>query len=204
VSEAERTHGPPCTAGKDGGPCTRCTGFLPGHEHRVGEGNDLAVKHGVYAVLQLTPRADELAGKLRGLADHLTPADEPALQTLALLLAQLERVAGVLGEVDDAVKRGADVDVYLGRVERRSRLSADMRGWAKEGRNLLHELGLTPAGRRDLEAERTLMVVHQLHPILVAFVVSLAELVPPERRGELDARFEELEGELRALEPGAG
>lgn len=172
----------------------------PGHEHRVQAGNDLAVTHGAYAVLQLTPRAGELAEKLRGLADHLTAADEPALETLALLLAQLERAAGVLDDVDEVVKRGADVDLYLGRVERRSRLSADTRGWAKEARNLLHELGLTPKGRRDLE-ERTLTVFHQ-HEVHAAIAVWFEIASRYVDRGRFDAFADEVQAAFERLDSG--
>jgi hypothetical protein len=203
VSEAERTHGPPCTAGKDGGPCTRCTGFLPGHEHRVGEGNDLAVTHGAYAELQLSPRVVALAARLREAGEHLTAADEAGLAVAALSAIQLSCATGALEEVAEAIERGEDVDRWLGRLESKARLSKDARAWSNTVRQWLDSLGLTPAGRRNLE-DRTLTVIHHVQPLMVAFLVSVAELVPPERRGELEAKFDELEGELRALEPGPG
>lgn len=164
------------------------TPAFPGQRPPFEAGHELGgrpVEHGAYAVLHLTPRAGEIAEWIRGLGDHLTPADEPALQTLALMLAQLERAAGVLVEVDGAIVRGRDVDAYLARIERRARLSSDARGWAKEARNLMHELGLTPAGRVALE-ERQLTVIHvaEVQVALSEWARVTGEFVAPARRAD--------------------
>jgi len=184
LSGSSSGHGAGCS-------CTRCTGFQAGNEWAASEGNALAVKHGVYATLLLTPRANEIAEWIRSTADHLTAADEPALRLLAQTLAHFERASGVLGDVDGAFELGKDVDEYLRRMESRARLSNDARRWADSARKLMHELGLTPAGRAELE-DRTLTVVH-VHEVKVlfdSFVREVAALVPFKRRDEFLRAFE--------------
>jgi len=102
----------------------------PGHEHRVREGNELAVTHGAYAELALSPRAEALAARLRKAGGHLTAADEAGLAVAALSAIQLSCATGALEEVAEAIERGDDVDTWLGRLESRSRLSKDARGWS--------------------------------------------------------------------------
>jgi hypothetical protein len=159
--------------------------------HRLSVGNKGPTSHGSYAVLQLAPRAEEIAAAVRGLGSHLTPADEPAVQLCALLLAQVERAARTLGEVDEAIERGGEgVDAWLGRVERRGRLSQDARGWAKEVRNLLDRLGLTPAGRAALEERQlTVVHVHQVQLVLDAWRKVTSQYVPVKRRAEFLLAF---------------
>src|SRR5439155_1858033 len=133
-----------------------------------------------------------IAEWIRGAVEHLTPADEAGVQLLALTLAQLERAGGALANVDVAIERGDDVDAYLGRMESRARLSRDARAWTEAARKLLHELGLTPAGRAELE-DRQLTVVHahEVQVVLAAWNQAAAEFVPHGRRTAFLARLDE-------------
>ena len=65
----------------------------------VGPGNDLAVKHGAYAKLKLAPRAAELADELREVVPVYSPAVEPAIAALSMVLAQLVFASLVLSSV---------------------------------------------------------------------------------------------------------
>jgi hypothetical protein len=175
--------------------------FEPGNE--LGHGRP--VEHGAYAVLHLTPRAAEIAEWIRAQADHLTTADEAAVQTLALVLAQLERAAGVLGEVDEAIVRGDDVDVYLGRIESRARLSQDARRWADSARRAMDGLGLTPAGRAQLEAalQPPGIPVHEVRELFVAFFRAATEFVEAARREEFMGRMKSVSGDVVGELPAA-
>jgi len=163
--------------------------FGPGNA--LGQGHGRPPEHGSYAIMHLGPRATEIASAIRRVATHLTPADEPALQLLGLKLAQLERAAGVIGQVDAAIEERedlSDLDRYLGRIERRARLSQDARGWGAESRKLMNDLGLTPAGRAALE-ERTLTVVHvhEVQEAMSAFFEICRRLLPGDRWAEFSA-----------------
>lgn len=123
--------------------CVRCSGFA--------RGNGAAVRHGAYAVVRLTPRAEELAAELRRLVPLATPIDGPAIDALALVLAQLERAMLVLStvqtrEVAALTSGGLDRD---DRDDLR-RLAADARGWANTARRYFDMLGLSPASRLRL------------------------------------------------------
>jgi hypothetical protein len=125
--------------------------FEPGNTLTVGHGRP--AEHGAYAELALSPRAEALSARLRELgADHLTPADDAGLAVAALSALQLSCATGALEEVTEAIERGDDVDVWLGRLESRSRLSQDARRWSDTTRRWFDSLGLTPAGRAQLEA----------------------------------------------------
>jgi hypothetical protein len=106
-------------------------------------------EHGAYAVLHLTPRAGEIAAWIRSLAE--SDARRRAGRADARsTLAQRKHAAGVLGEIDEAIKRGDEVDVDLGRIESRSRLSQDACRWTDTARRFMDDLGLTPAARATL------------------------------------------------------
>lgn len=118
----------------------------------VGPGNDLAVKHGAYAKLKLAPRAAELADELREVVPVYSPADEPAIAALAMVLAQLELATLVLSNVQTC-----EIDrVREGRPETKRdsdelrRLRADAVAWANAARRYLNDLGLTPTSRVSL------------------------------------------------------
>jgi hypothetical protein len=193
-SHGPSAHGPDCA-------CVRCRGFQPGHEL-----GGRPVEHGSYSVLTLTPRAEAIAAWIRSQADHLTAYDEAEVQRGALVLAQLERAAGVLGEVDEAIVRGTDVEVYLGRIERRASLSKDARGWAAESRRTLDGLGLTPTGRAQLEAAAQPPGIPpaEAQALFAAFFQTAIEFVDHVRRDEfmkrIDAVSAPLLGELPAGE----
>jgi hypothetical protein len=172
----------------------------PGHEHRVEAGNDLAVKHGAYAELALSPRVEALMARLRVSAEHLTAADEAGLAVAALSAIQLSVATGAVEEVAEAIERGDDVDTWLGRLESRSRLSKDARGWSNTVRQWFDTLGLTPKGRRDLE-ERTLTVFHQheVHAALRSWLEIGSRYVEP---GRFDAFMDEVEAAFARLDAG--
>lgn len=160
MSDVERLHGPPCTAGKDGGPCTRCTGFLPGNEHRAQAGNELRVTHGAYATVKLGPRVAELADELRPFVPTYRPGDEVALKAMCLAVARIERTAEAISETTDPLELG--------------RLRQDERGWANTLRRYLNDLGMSPAARAKL----------RLDVAMGTRVMSLTELVEQLDDGE--------------------
>lgn len=125
MSGAALEHGPDCD-------CPRCVGFQPGH--------DLSVRHGAYAVLQLRPRALELASEIR--ASLPVPADryELAIQAAAAAAARYEKAMAALLDADDAAE--------VGELDRRAL------GWARLLFTALGQLGLTPlsASRLGLNA----------------------------------------------------
>lgn len=169
--------------------------FEPGHEL-----GGRPVEHGAYSVLTLSPRAEAIAAWIRSQADHLTLYDEAEVQRAALVLAQLERAAGFLGEVDEAIIRGDDVDGYLQRAERRGSLSKDARGWAAEGRRTLDGLGLTPTGRAQLEAAQQPQGYshEEVREMFVALFTAANEYIDRARRQEFDTRVKAIIGELPA------
>jgi hypothetical protein len=77
---------------------------------------------------------------------------EFARRILALSAIQLSCGTGALEEVTAATERGEDVDVWLGRLESRARLSQDSRRWSDTVRKWADALGYTPVGRAQLEA----------------------------------------------------
>jgi hypothetical protein len=129
TDQAAFTHGPDCG-------CTRCRGFQPENEHRVGPGNDLAAKHGAYATVKLGSRVAELADRIRELVPGYAERDEPAVRLLCLALARLEASSTAIADASapDELKRLRD----------------DERGWANTARRYLNDLGLTPTSRAKL------------------------------------------------------
>ena len=109
-------------------------------------GNGAAVKHGAYARLRLSPRADQLAEELAELVPSYAASDEPAIAVLSMALAQLEIANVVLSEATARrVKRlGEGKRETKGERDELRRLTADTRGWVNSCRRLLGDLGLTP------------------------------------------------------------
>jgi hypothetical protein len=127
-SEVERTHGPECD-------CTRCRGFQAGHE--------LSTRHGAYALLQLRPRADEIAGDIRAsLGDGYDARFEGAIAGAAMTGAQLERAMGALADARTAAEL--------------NRLDQDARGWMRLWFSALGALGLTPTSASRLRLNEAL------------------------------------------------
>jgi hypothetical protein len=115
-------------------------------------GNDLAVKHGCYALLRLRGRAEEIRQALEEIVPMPSPADGPMLDTLAVLLSQLERAQIVLSAIQleetEAIHDGRRVPKEL--RSDLARLSQDARGWANSAARLADRMGLTAAGRAQL------------------------------------------------------
>ena len=95
-------------------------------------GNQLAVKHGAYSLLQLKPRAAELADGLWDLlaGEVQIPRMRPAVESAGMVGARFEAAMAALLEAGDA----ADL----------RRLDQDARGWARLWFRCLGMLGLTP------------------------------------------------------------
>lgn len=125
--------------GRDCG-CQRCgDGFSPG--------NEVAVRHGAYAVVRLGHRAAEIADELRPLIPGYTSMDEPALRILAFVLARLEAASAALDAVD-ATSEGRELAAYTAEsAPALQRLREDARGWTNTARRLLNDLCLTTASR---------------------------------------------------------
>ncbi len=115
-------------------------------------GNQRAATHGCYSVLTQTPRAEQLAIELRDLVPLATVADSPAIDVLALTLAQLERASVVLSHRQQTEVAQLREGRRPGKIDRDDlrRLSQDARGWASVATRLLEALGMTPASRAKL------------------------------------------------------
>ncbi len=134
-------------------------------------GNILAKRHGAYSTVELRGRAADLAGEIR---DHLpiySPADEPVVRLLAIVLARVERASFALDEVDEHLAT-QPLGAYLAEgAERLDRLRKDLRNWIATAAKLSDSLGMTPSSRARLGldvalAHRALTVV-QLHAAAV-------------------------------------
>jgi hypothetical protein len=119
---AEVEHGPEC-------PCPRCRGFQ--------EGNAFALRHGSYSVLQLRPRAAELAAEIRATLPVPAARYELAIQAAGAAAAQYERAMGAL-LADDVAP--TDFETLDRRAVR----------WAKLLFTALAQLGLTPLSASKL------------------------------------------------------
>jgi hypothetical protein len=161
-------------------------------------GNVAAATHGAYAVLALSDRVQAFAARLREAgADHLAEADEPAIAIAALSAVQLACATGAVEEVAEAIERGDDVDEWLGRLESRARLSQDARRWSDTVRKWFDSLGLTPAGRHELEERSlTLIHVHEVQLALSQWARVTGEFVPASRRGEYLAAIGRLAADM--------
>jgi len=110
-------------------------------------GNILARRHGSYSSVELRGRAIDLAGEIR---DHLplySPADEPAVRLLSIVLARVERANDALDEVDEHFA-GAPLQAFLAKNgEGLDRLRKDLRQWINTAAKLASELGMTPSSR---------------------------------------------------------
>jgi hypothetical protein len=109
--------------------------------------------------------------------------------------------------VTAAIERGEDVDVWLGRLESRARLSQDARRWSDTVRRWFDQLGLTPAGRAALE-ERSLTInahieITEVRTFVGLLLERVSGLVEPARRPELLELVRDMEDELRAELPAA-
>jgi hypothetical protein len=108
--------------------------------------NDLAITHGAYARLRLSKAAGETADVVRDLVPLKHEADEPTIQSYAVVLEQLRAAAHALESAD-------------GRRDRMLRLSQDAQGWANVALRYGRELGLDlarvfRANERELDLAR--------------------------------------------------
>jgi hypothetical protein len=155
------THGN--TRHGEGCACTKCVGFQHGHT--------LSLKHGAYANVAISPRADELATLVRETAPVYEPCDEPAVRALGVILARIERAEMALADVDEGLDAASADPLagYVGRTERvdaLTRLRSDLRSWLAVAERYFAALGLTPGSRArlgvDIAKARRLTVV-ELH-----------------------------------------
>lgn len=172
MSAAEQRHG-------DGCECVRCTGFPRGHS--------LSTRHGAYAVVQLGPRAAEIAEELRSLVPGGDPVDGPAVSVLALVLARLERAMVALDQVDEAMGE-RPLSQYVGSktetLEQFGRLRQDAKGWASVALRGLDALALVPTSRGRLGLDVARMRRLDLSKLTDRELDELEGLV--ERAGEVD------------------
>jgi hypothetical protein len=124
--------------------CQRCRAFEVG--------NQVAVKHGCYSVLQNRARAAEIREQLVGDAHFVAPADAAAFDVAANLLAHGERGLIVLGVAQREEIEGIERGEPLRQEQRQNlaRLSQDVRGWLNSAMRALDSLGMTPASRARL------------------------------------------------------
>lgn len=131
-----------------------------------------ALSHGCYSVLRLRGRAATIREEIAPLLPLASPADAPMIDTLAFLLAQLERASMVLGATQakegEAIAEGRPVPKQL--RSDLSRLAADARGWANSAARLADQLGMTPTSRArlGLDVVRTRTAVEELQAYLEA------------------------------------
>lgn len=126
-------------------PCVRCRGFEPG--------NQVARKHGGYALVGLGERASEIADTLRPTMPAYSVADEPTLSLLSVTLARIERATAAIEVVD--ANTTSPLSEYLAGDEATlapnlSALRNDLRAWIGLARRLSNDLGLTPTSRAKL------------------------------------------------------
>ena len=114
-----------------------------------GTANTAALRHGAYAVVQLAPRAAELAEDARARMPLYSPADEGAVQHYAMLRARLERASQALDAADETSATDPLSDSSE-RVDRLARLRDDARSWHRLVLAYERELGLTPLARSRL------------------------------------------------------
>ena len=126
----------------EGCACWRCRGIQPGE-------TSPALKHGAYSTVAISPRAAELADLIRETAPLYEPCDEPALRSLAIILARVERAESALQKAD-AVLDSEDAGPLAAYDETFSRLQADLRRWLVAAEKYFAAFGLTPGSRARL------------------------------------------------------
>jgi glutathione S-transferase len=102
------------------------------------KGNDAALRHGAYALLKLTPRAEELAAALRELVPAYAPSLEPGLQAAGMVGAQCEAAGLALAEASPGD---------------RLRLEQDFRAWLRLWLRYLESFGMTSLSQARLGLE---------------------------------------------------
>jgi hypothetical protein len=132
-------------------------------------GNTLAERHGAYAAelrLSTHARVEELASAIRATQPVSHPADEGAVQRLALVYRRIELSAAALDEVDAALAE-KPLAAYRDGVLILERLRVDHARWLREAGRIEAELARTPASRAKLGLHlalgRRALTVVELH-----------------------------------------
>lgn len=115
-------------------------------------GNDLALRHGAYAVIHLHGRAAQIAQQIEAVVSIASEADRPLIEVLSMTLAQLERAHAVLAAEQRTELEQLQAGKRPTKAHRQNlqRLSADARGWANSARRMLEDLGCSPRSRAAL------------------------------------------------------
>jgi hypothetical protein len=112
---------------------------------RPGESSP-ALKHGSYSLIQLAPRARQLAEELARLLPIRSEAFAPTIDLAATALARCEFAAIALAHAERAQIQRLTSDRPLRKPERDEleRLSRDLSRWSNNAARLLDTLGLNP------------------------------------------------------------
>lgn len=113
------------------------------------EGNQVALKHGAYAVVQLQPRAREIATVLREMVPGWQPEFSLVVDRLAVIEARLERAEEALAE------RAYD--------EPAERIQNDLRLWLGLALRYYESLGLSPASRAKIRKDAGVAAAASVH-----------------------------------------
>lgn len=118
----------------------------------AGPGNVRALKHGSYALIQLSrePRVTELAEQIMASQPVSHPADAGAVQRLALTYARIERAVAAIDQADSLVASDP-VGAYSEQGNLwMDRLRGDLATWLRLAGQIEAELARTPASRAKL------------------------------------------------------
>lgn len=133
-----------CTAGPDGGPCVRCTGFQPGNEHRAKPGNELAtVTHGAYSDRRLIEAAEAAFDALKRSIEPWDDAYETLVRALAEIRARKDIAFRYL-DTNDLVDAAGEVRPILKELPR----------WEAQERKLANDLALSVRARAEIDLTR--------------------------------------------------
>lgn len=122
--------------------------FQPGNQYRVGQGNQLANRHGAYSPTNVEPRAAELVAMVEAqqAVSWLSPIDHPMLWDWARARATYERVQSYVEGIQEQATNG------VGDLEDKRVLAAYSLLDRAQGRlaNMTSRLGFDPLSRARL------------------------------------------------------
>jgi len=113
------------------------------------KGNQVARKHGAYALVTLQPRATEIAAVLRELVPGWQPEFEPAVARLAVCEARIEQAEAAIAEEPN------DPD--------RQYLREELRRWIALALRFYCELAMTPAARARIRKDAGVAAAASVH-----------------------------------------
>jgi hypothetical protein len=151
-------------------------------------GNQVALRHGAYAMLTLRPRATEIAERLTEMmGERFDPKYTAVIEAGALAAARVERALGHLLSLDES------------QHELASTLDGNARSWLRLYIDTLERLGLTPEhGTPAVNVQLTAVTIEQ-------DAATQARLFAKLRQAGLVCGRDVVEGEARALpEPTSG